>query len=350
MTLKHILKKIYKHTASFHICHSLMHSDTASRILAAFTPIPKATCVANNMFSSQYDLQVIIPAYNVEKFISECLESILQQETRYSFIVTVVNDGSTDRTPEIIAFYYNKYQERVEVISEENRGISSARNAAMKVLKGRYITFLDGDDVMAEGAIETLLCNADDKDIVQGGWYTFTQSRGIPQEVYKPQKPSGYPWGKLFKAKVLENFQFPEGFWFEDTPISFMLYGAGYSSKVISDVVYGYRLNPDGITAKSGGSKRSVESYYITELCLREFHWFGVKYDNRAYEYFLRQCQMNWSRTRKQPKEIREAIFVLESVLMEKYFKNQHSEVNKDIEVALRKKQFYKFEVLAMTR
>ena len=59
---------------------------------------------------------------------------------------------------------------------------------------------------------------------------------------------------------------------------------------------------------------------------------------------------MNWSRTRKQPKEIREAIFVLEGGLREKYFKNQHSEVNEDIEAALRKKQFHKFEVLARTR
>ena len=59
---------------------------------------------------------------------------------------------------------------------------------------------------------------------------------------------------------------------------------------------------------------------------------------------------MNWSRTRKQPKEIREAIFVLESELREKYFKDQHSEVNTGIELALRKKQFHKFEVLARTR
>jgi hypothetical protein len=119
---------------------------------------------------------------------------------------------------------------------------------------------------------------------------------------------------------------------------------------IISDVVYGYRLNPDGITAKSGGSKRSLESYCITELCLREFPQFGVKYDKRAYEYFFRQCLMNWLRCRKQPKEIREAIFVLESELREKYFKDQYSEVNKDIEVVLRKKQFYKFEVLSRTR
>ena len=59
---------------------------------------------------------------------------------------------------------------------------------------------------------------------------------------------------------------------------------------------------------------------------------------------------MNWSRTRKQPKEIREAIFVLECGLMEKYFNGRHSKVNEDIELALRKKQFHKFEVLSRTR
>lgn len=140
-------------------------------------------------------------------------------------------------------------------------------------------------------------------------------SGGTPQEVHQL---SGYTWGKLFKAEVMEHFQFPEGYWFEDTPISFVLYG--------------YRLNRDGITAKSGGSKRSVESYYITALCLCEFPMFEVKYDKMAYEYFLRQCLMNWSRSRKQPEEIRETIFVLESELRGKYFKDQHSKVNKDIE------------------
>lgn len=259
----------------------------------------------------------------------------------------MVNDGSTDKTPEILRSYQIKYPERMEVINQGNRGFSGARNAALKVLKGRYITFLDSDDVMPESAIEALLDKADGKDIIQGRWYTFEHLEGTPREVHQL---SGYPWGKLFKAEVLQHFQFPEGYWFEDTPISFMLYGAGYGSKIIPDVVYGYRLNPDGITAKSGGSKRSVESYYITELCLREFPQFGVKYDQRAYEYFLRQCQMNWSRTRNQPKSIREAIFVLECGLMEQYFNGRHSAVNNNIEVALRKKQFLKFEVLSRTR
>jgi glycosyltransferase involved in cell wall biosynthesis len=348
MFLKRTLKKFYQATAPCHVAWSHMTPVDAQHILADYTPDPSTTCVASNSLHLQYDLQIIVPAYNAEKFVVQCLESVLHQKTKYSYIISAVNDGSTDKTLEILRSYQNKYPERMEVINQENRGFSGARNAALKVLKGRYITFLDSDDVMAGSAIEALLDKADGKDIIQGGWYTFEQSGGgTPQEVHQL---SGYPWGKLFKAEVMEHFQFPEGYWFEDTPISFMLYGAGYSSKIIPDVVYGYRLNPDGITAKSGGSKRSVESYYITDLCLREFPQFGVKYDNRAYEYFLRQCQMNWSRTRKQPKEIREAIFVLESELREKYFKDQHSEVNTGIELALRKKQFHKFEVLARTR
>lgn len=348
MTLKKTLKTIYHATAPLHVSRSHMTMIVAKQILTDFTPDPSTTCVANNILNLQYDLQIIIPAYNAEKYINECLESVLIQSTHYSYLVTVVNDGSTDHTLDITRSYQEKYPDQIEVINQENQGLSGARNAALRILKGRYVTFLDADDIMTEGAIEALLDKADDKDIIQGGWYTFTQSGGnTPQDAHRL---SGYPWGKLFKADVLEHFQFPEGYWFEDTPISFILYRVGYSSKVIPDVVYGYRLNPDGITAKSSGSRRSVESYYITTLCLREFPLFGVKYDQQAYEYFLCQCIMNWSRTKNQPKNVREAIFVLESTLLDKYFKDQHSEMNEDIEKALRKKQFQKYEVLARTK
>lgn len=356
MTLKQALKTIYHSTAPLHVSRSHMTLGEAQVILSGYSPDPGTTCISNNKLDPQFDLQIIVPAYNAEKFVAQCLESAINQETKYSYRITVVNDGSTDRTHEIIESYHVKFPDRIEVINQENRGFSGARNAALRVLQGRYISFLDSDDVLGEGAVETLLDAAymTDADIVQGGWITNTEFRtsiltGGGTE-YHPETPSGYPWGKLYKAKVLEHFKFPEGYWFEDTPISFVLYGVGYSSKIIPDVVYGYRLNPDGITAKSSGSKRSVESYYITELCLREFPQFEVKYDQRAYEYFLCQCLMNWSRTREQPKSIREAIFVLECKLMEEYFRDLRSKKNRDIETALRKIQFKKFEVLARTR
>jgi glycosyltransferase involved in cell wall biosynthesis len=327
-----------------------MTESAAMKILADYTPNPFTTCVANNTLESQYDLQIIVPAYNVEKFVAQCLESALHQKTRHSYIITVVNDGSTDRTSEIIQSYSTQHSDRVEVINQENRGFSGARNVALKYLKGRYITFLDSDDMLEDDAIESLLSWAESSgsDIVQGGWLEFSDGWGDKTKVVN--QLSGYPWGKVYRAEVFEHFKFPEGYWFEDTPISFILYGDGYSSTVIDNIVYRYRINPNQIAKTSGSSRRSVESFYITALCLKEFPAFHVRYDQRAYEYFLCQCLMNWSRTRKRPKDVREAIFVLESGLLEKYFKDLHSETNEDVETALRKRQFQKFEVLARTR
>lgn len=178
MPVKQRIKNIVRLSAPLFIAKSSMTEDSAVSLLHSYSPDPSTTCVANNTLNPQYDLQIIVPAYNVDKYVAECLESILNQKTHYSYLVTVVNDGSTDKTPEIIRSYQEKYPDRMEVINQENRGFSGARNAALKVLKGRYITFLDSDDVMAGSAIEALLDKADGKDIIQGGWYTFEQSGG----------------------------------------------------------------------------------------------------------------------------------------------------------------------------
>lgn len=344
-------KSAFLHSGAAHI-----DVETAESILQSFWPAPLTTCATKNTLAIQYDLQIIIPAYNMEKYVAQCLESALNQETKYSYLVTVVNDGSTDQTLEIVRAFQKKYANRMEIIDQNNIGLSGARNVAMRTLKGRYITFLDSDDVLVDGAVEAWMHAAQDGDslidIVQGSWYVGTELNwgGTQHNIQEAKELSGFPWGKLFKAEILEHFQFPEGYWFEDTPISFMLYGKGYIYKTIPNVVYGYRLNPEGITAQSKESKRSVESFYVTALCLREFPMFNVLYDQRAYEYFLNQCMMNWRRTSKQPQNIREAIFVLETELKEKYFKNKHSKDNKEIEEALAKKQFRKFEILVRTR
>lgn len=179
MSLKQTIKAVYRSTAPFHVSRSHLTTVQASQILTAFAPDPSTSCMANNVLNQQYDLQIIVPAYNVDKYVAECLESILNQKTHYSYLVTVVNYGSTDKTPEILRSYQIKYPERMEVINQENRGFSGARNTALKVLKGRYITFLDSDDVSPENAIEALLDKADGKDIIQGRWYTFEHLGGV---------------------------------------------------------------------------------------------------------------------------------------------------------------------------
>lgn len=242
MSTKNLAKSIIHNIAPLDFIRSHMSTEEAENILRAFYPNSNiTTCVAQNKLDIKYDLQIIVPAYNVEKFISQCLDSALQQETKYSYILTVVNDGSTDRSLEIIKSYQKKYPNQIEVISQKNRGLSGARNRAMKILQGKYITFLDSDDVLEKGAVEASLRAAfqSNADILQMGWFTSTEldssKDGI---VHHPQALSGYAWGKLYKAQVLAHFQFPEGYWFEDTPISSILFGMkNYKTQVLNELI-----------------------------------------------------------------------------------------------------------------
>lgn len=95
---------------------------------------------------------VIIPVYNVERYLRECLESVLSQ-TFTDFEVLCVDDGSTDGSPEILREYAAK-DERVNVLRQENMGVSAARNSALNRIKGEYFTFLDADDVLQKSALE----------------------------------------------------------------------------------------------------------------------------------------------------------------------------------------------------
>lgn len=195
------------------VSRSHMTPSEAQDILSDYSPDPGTTCVANNKLDPQFDLQIIVPAYNAEKFVAHCLESTLHQDTKYSYLITVVNDGSTDRTPEIIESYHVKFPDRIEVINQENKGFSGAKNAALRVLKGRYITFLDSDDVLGEGAVQTLLTEVymTDADIVQGGWITNTEFRtlvqtggGVPSTIQKHHL--AIPGGSYIKQKYLSIF------------------------------------------------------------------------------------------------------------------------------------------------
>lgn len=216
--------------------------------------------------------------------------------------------------------------------------------------------------MLTDGAVDRMLDAAYryDAEILQGSWYTFCGEKTAGQHIVSREGLlddntgvlSGFPWGKLYKYNVMEHFQFPEGYWFEDTPLSFILQALPYRCAAIKDVVYGYRINPEGITATSGRRKRSVESYWITEECLEEFDKFFLKYDQRAYEYLLRQSLQNEGRVRHQPFNIRKAVFVLTSELMERYFPGFKTEVEsmKEIERALRKRQFLKFDLITLRR
>ena len=102
-------------------------------------------------------ISVIVPVYNTEKFLNNCIESILNQ-THKNLEVIIIDDGSTDNSPAICDEYAKK-DSRVKVIHKENGGVSSARNAGLDIASGEYIGFIDGDDVIEPDMYHFLLAN-----------------------------------------------------------------------------------------------------------------------------------------------------------------------------------------------
>ena len=99
-------------------------------------------------------ISVVIPVYNIEDYLSECLDSIVNQSLEDIEIICV-NDGSTDGSLDILKEYESK-DSRVKIISQENKGIGNARNTALEYAKGEYVYFIDGDDTLELDALERL--------------------------------------------------------------------------------------------------------------------------------------------------------------------------------------------------
>ena len=112
-------------------------------------------------YQGDYDvmkISVIVAAYNAQEYLEECLGSILQQGIS-DYEIIVINDGSTDRTAEILDHYAAKY-DQITVIHKENGGPSSARNRGLDIAKGEYVAFLDADDKMANNALNLMYSTA----------------------------------------------------------------------------------------------------------------------------------------------------------------------------------------------
>ena len=133
-----------------------MTEKEAESILNAVYPKPAVRSrSARKQYESQMDVSVIIPAYNVQPYIRECLDSVVNQDLRTSWEVIVVDDGSDDGTEAILEEY--KAYPQIRVIRQENGGLSSARNTGLINAQGKHLLFLDGDDALADGCLSVLM-------------------------------------------------------------------------------------------------------------------------------------------------------------------------------------------------
>lgn len=337
--------------------YTSMTKEEAYEVMEATSPRPSGEGVINNevIYPYPYDLQIIVSAFNVEKYLQECMDSILAQKTKYSYIVYLIDDGSTDKTSEI-ADSYSK-DNRVKVIHQANKGFSGARNTGLKNIVGEYISFVDSDDMLPEGAIEALMSTAkeQDADIVQGGYYKLYGSHKVVSFKTKKLKKVnalgnllGYPCGKVFKSVLWGMMQFPEGYWFEDSIGSFLIYPKAKSSYLIPQMCYIYRQNENSITHTFSGKPKSVDTYWITELLVKEHDELGLKRDNAYYEKIFRQIALNAKRVLGMSEKVREAVFVLtHALLCERFSEMKEIKKYKLLQQAINNKDFGLYEFYA---
>ena len=296
------------------------------------------------------DLSIIVPAYNSSDYIKECISSVLMQKTSYNYELIVINDGSKDDTLEKINLF--KENKHLKIINQENKGFSGARNRGIDESLGKYIMFLDSDDLLCENSIEKLIKTAKEKkaDIVQGSYYTFNKNGNkfytniTPTEKNKEISVPGFPWGKVYNAKLFEKVRFPLDFWYEDTIVNYLLARLSNKYVAISDYVYGYRINEKGITFTSKKSKKVLDTYWIIEEIIDLSKDIGLKIDDSIYDMTIFQLSnLLYRRIHFLDEETIKNTFILACYLMQdigiKDSKNK-SIIFRDIEKAFKEKNY----------
>lgn len=212
------------------------------------------------------EISVIVPVYNMEKYLCQCLDAIKRQ----SFVdweCILVDDGSLDRSPEICESYA-KADSRFKVIHKPNGGLSSARNAGLRIAKGKYLAFVDSDDWPESKYLEVLYnsITRNNADLAQCGFVkeftSFSRKKSLSkdeavisrdefgEELLRNKTVPSFMWNKLFRREVVVE-EFPEGKVYED--FYAMTSWAPYIRKVVvtPQVLYHYRMRRGSISLKN---------------------------------------------------------------------------------------------------
>lgn len=326
----------------------------ARDILEKFSRKPNMDTVKINR-EIEKDLSIVVPAYNAEKTIKECVDSVISQVTKYNYELIVINDGSTDNTSHIVEEIEDAH---IKLINQDNRGFSGARNRGIDESCGKYIMFLDSDDMLVNNCIDKMMDEAvnNNADIVQGSYFSFGRNFDDKQEVILKSRiiegnisdmvnNPGFPWAKVYKRKFFDEVRFPLDVWFEDTIVCMLLYRLCKKMVVTDNIVYAYRINPDGITKNARHSSKCIDHYWVMEYTLSQSKKLGLPNDDLQYKLVSgHMSTLLYRRISLMDKKVIESTFVLACELLDDIRPQQYSckgnFISRDIERAFRTRNF----------
>ncbi|WP_051233605.1 glycosyltransferase family 2 protein [Butyrivibrio sp. NC3005] len=260
-------------------------------------------------------VSVIMPAYNTEDYIDQCIKSILNQ-TFTDFELLIVDDGSTDKTGEIIDYYADN-DKRIKVFHHVNMGISFSRNFAIAKSIGDYICFIDSDDYIAEDYLENLynaivannckLSICEYTNFQDSEDFAFSDNKrackvrteddilNFGLNHLEKNEYSVVCWNKMYSKSLWEGISFPEGKIFEDTYVWYKIFDKAGKAAIVDKVEYARRLNKASITHQ----KYSLKEWNMFDAKREQLLYFADKKQQRFIEisynsmFYLFWCNYN---------------------------------------------------------
>lgn len=237
-------------------------------------------------------ISIIVPIYNIERYVEHCLNSIINQ-TYKNIEILLINDGSIDNSP-IICKKFMDTDNRVRVIKKENGGLSSARNAGIEEAQGQYLVFVDGDDYIHPDFVKSLLFAAEESNadiavcgiqvvdehscqsqvLATGGKYKAynplkneTLDSKLVEKLYYENRKYGFwyvvAWNKIYKSEIFEELRYDEGKIYEDEFIFHKIIRKSRRVRFIPDELYYYVQRGNGITSEKKDNERFC---FLTEI------------------------------------------------------------------------------------
>lgn len=269
-------------------------------------------------------ISVIVPIYNVEKYIKKCVDSIIKQ-TYKNIEIILVDDGSPDECGKICDEYSIK-DSRIIVVHKANGGLSDARNVGIDKANGKYICFIDSDDYIDDNYIE-LLYNAikeNNVEISQCGIKKITEdevfienigykennvknSKQMLKDLYITNWENIVVWNKMYLRELFNDIRFPKGKIHEDEYTTYKILYKVNNVAIINDFLYNYRQNEKSIMGKTFNIKRLD----ILEGLKQRIEFFKESNEEELYELSIalylqkiRECYINLKKYMNESKNI----------------------------------------------